>query len=101
MPANSNPPPAPECEKMRAVQGQSQVVGAFLDWLSSVKRVHLMVDFESDETDMNGPVQVPIRESIEELLAEYFEIDLKKVEKEKQALLEYIRQQNSLQDQEG
>lgn len=45
--------------------------------------------------DGNGEVLHPYHFTIEKLLAEYFEIDLKKVEEEKRALLEELRSKNA------
>ncbi len=39
----------------------------------------------------DGPIELPVRESIEKLLAEYFDIDLKKLEEEKQSMLDECR----------
>ena len=44
--------------------------------------------------DMNGEQFLPCRFTIEELLAEFFAIDLDKVEQERRALLEKIRGEN-------
>ena len=64
----------PECEKLQKVAEKSQVCGDFLNWLS----------FE-------GHVEIITRKRTEELLAEYFKINLNKIEKEKQAMLDDIR----------
>ena len=66
----------PECEKMQKVQNESQAIGQFLDWLEEDKGVS--VDYQSKMT-------------INELLADYFEIDLTKVEEEKRHMLATIR----------
>jgi len=91
---------APECEKMQAVQGKSQAIGEFLDWLTSTKGVSLMVDYTptDDEEDAEGmpyPDYVPLRMGTEKLLAEFFGIDLKKVEEERQAMLAQLRGDNN------
>ena len=75
----------PECEKMAKVQSESQAIGAFLDWLGSEKSVYL-----AGSEDMD----VPFNYQKEELLAEFFEIDLKKVEREKRHMLEGCRINN-------
>lgn len=62
----------PESEKFHKVAEQSQICGEFLDWLQFEKRVHLP-------------------NSIEKLLAEFFEIDLKKLEAEKREILVEVR----------
>lgn len=78
-------PPTPELDKMSAAKTQSQPAGEFLEWLLGEKGFVLA----KYEGDANYPH--PIYETIEELLAEHFEIDLKKIEEEKRAMLEYLR----------
>ena len=99
-------PDCPECEKLSAVHEESQKLGLFLDWLFSTNgtlcqfRDAVMYDEDGEITsrwsenvcsDPEG--FYPNGKSIEKILAEYFEIDLNKVEKERSALLEYIRKQ--------
>lgn len=76
----------PEHEKMAKVIDQSQVIGAFLDAMSE-KGIELCEYSEGD-----GGMMFPVRKSIEQILADYFEINLKKIEAEKRAMLESIRQ---------
>lgn len=64
--------PVPEVEKMKRVQAESQAIGRFLDWMLEKKRK-------------------PTFWNIEQLLAEYYGIDLQKVEKEKMKILEEFR----------
>jgi hypothetical protein len=79
-------PACPECEKLSAVAEKSNVIGEFLEWL------------QSDEGYVIGYWDEPYggytREykHIEKWLAEYFEIDLNKVEQERRALLEWLRE---------
>lgn len=75
----------PECEKMKDVQEDSQKIGEFLDWLLN-KRGLVICKWEK-----SGYFEY--RRNIEELLAEYFGIDLNKVEKEKRQMLDEIRSQ--------
>lgn len=79
----------PECDKMLKVQDESQAIGAFLDWLQSERRLTLCE--ANDRTFENS--FIPARIGIEDLLAEYFKIDLNKVEKERRAILEECRKQ--------
>lgn len=77
--ADEGYPSTPELDKMLAVKEKSQPIGEFLEWLACEWHIHLPA-------------------SIEELLAEYFEaeyfeIDLTKMEKERQALLDFVRSQ--------
>jgi ribosomal protein S12 methylthiotransferase accessory factor YcaO len=94
----------PECEKMRAVKEKSQAIGEFLEWLSAEKGVHLAeyhrhtrgcLDHEAHLVcGLLEDHSVRWNYSIERLLAEYFDINLDKVETEKQALLDHQRMLN-------
>jgi hypothetical protein len=131
----------PEHEKLKAIADQSQICGAFYDWLQEEKCVDMVqrYDYERDEdgckvwrdfdgnirddyTDPDhmpgwgtkahkameqmrddlgmdcrlvpkpgGPIDMPIRQPIQSLLAEFFEIDEDKLEAEKRAMLEACR----------
>ena len=74
----------PECEKLSAVSADSNKIGAFLDWLVYDKGIYLA---EYSELDELWAINTPF----ERLLAEYFEIDLDKVEDERRAMLEGLR----------
>lgn len=80
--------PCPECDKMLAVQNRSQDIGEFLEWLRGERGLILA---QYDEDHFDGEFLMPVNIRIEDLLAEFFEIDLNKVEQEKRALLESIR----------
>jgi len=96
----------PECEKTRKVQPQSQAIGEFLEWLGEEKKVrlccmHQHTDACYEESDhkrlwptcgWTEYAYTPIRLSIENLLAEFLEIDLVKVEKERRVMLEKLRE---------
>ncbi len=77
-------PACPECDKLVKIAPQSNVIGEFLDWLESEKEIILAI-YDDDEL-------FPDNENKESLLAEFFEIDLNLIEKERQALLEHIRE---------
>jgi hypothetical protein len=74
----------PEHEKLKKIQDKSQAIGTFLEWLGFEKEIHLCTYGEGDRL-------YPIPKRKEELLAEFFEIDLAKLEAEKQQMLETIR----------
>lgn len=82
----------PECAKMSAVRDRSQLIGQFLDWLQSTAGVQLCkyVSRSSSLGQTNSEL-MPIGLSIEQILAQYLEIDLEKVEEEKRAMLEHLR----------
>lgn len=75
-------PKTPECDKMKAVKPKSQAIGEFLEWLADEKGYAICENTRGAREDW-----VPIRFNIEEILAEFFEIDLEKVEKERRAIL--------------
>lgn len=93
--------PTPEIDKMHAVKEQSQAIGEFLEWLQQEKAWELAAyhqheeacyDDEGDRTcGMRTSEPFIVNYSIERLLAEYFEIDLKKVDDEKRAILESLQ----------
>ncbi len=76
---------------MRAVRDQSQKLSEFLAWLDE-RGIHLC------EVMDRGPREgefSPLRLGYENLLARYFEIDLKKIEEERRALLDEQRALNA------
>ena len=92
-------PECPECEKLSAVSEESNQIGAFLDWMFEKYTVCEWID-ERDVYDEETGEEwdepagfYKVHQSIEQWLAEYFEIDLKKVDKERAALLEWLRSQ--------
>lgn len=74
----------PEHEKMAAVKDKSQIIGGFLDWLSTEG----ILLCKWDDNDRLAMVHL----SIEEWLAQYFDIDLDKVEEEKKYMLGICRE---------
>jgi len=80
----------PECEKLEKVSEESQKIGAFLDWLQNETK-YIIAEYSDDEE--GEALLFPIHKAIEQILAEYFKIDLNKVEKERKQILEDIRKQ--------
>lgn len=75
----------PECEKLQKVSSQSNTIGEFLEWLSYEKNLSLCeLDEERDYYHL-------YHYQIEQLLAEFFEIDLNKVEQERRQILEDLQ----------
>ena len=89
-------PNYPECEKLAEVSPQSNVVGEFLDWLSNEKNLTICTYTEDEDPMVLGDCSsyYPYHYDTEQLLAEFFEIDLKKVEEERRQILEDIRKSN-------
>jgi len=100
----STQPACPECERLSNVSKQSDPIGQFLEWMKTEK--HLVIarymridDEDGDEPEEDGDepeeeVLVENGVSIERLLADYFNIDLEVIEKERQALLKYLQEMN-------
>jgi len=82
----------PECDKMLKVQTQSQAIGRFLEWLQDERNLTLA---EYGKTRHDSDELFPVRLGINQLLAEYFNIDLNKVEQEKAAILDGVRAAHS------
>ena len=85
----------PEHEKLKEIQENSQACANFLDWLQNDKGVVLgkyktIKDWDERDTERLLPTHV----NIQNLLAEYFEIDQAKLEQEKRAILDEIRKNN-------
>lgn len=75
----------PEHDKLSEVKDISQEIGMFLDLgLPAMGLVLAQLDPESDRL-------WPTHISIEKILAEYFDIDLDRIDEEKRAMLEALR----------
>jgi uncharacterized cysteine cluster protein YcgN (CxxCxxCC family) len=72
----------PELDKMKAVQDKSQTIGWFLDTCG----------YDLAEYDDDHMKYFPINKNIEQILAEFFNIDLNKIENERRQLLDAIRE---------
>ena len=87
---------ASECEKLSKVAAQSQKCGEFLEWL--LERYSLCeVHKHDNDCEDCGYLQndlVLIHVNVQKLLAEFFGIDLKKLEEEKMEFLTELRQNN-------
>ena len=84
----------PELDKLTTVAETSQKIGEFLDWLQSEK--HYIIAEWIKDSESPQPVYCGSHGTIEGLLAEYYEIDLNKVEREKQAILDDFRKRNKI-----
>ena len=77
-----------EVDKMLVVKEESQIIGEFIEWLN---RKYVICVERPDRIDN---VWMPITKNIEQLLAEYYNIDLQRTEKEKRKILEKHRKEN-------
>lgn len=89
----------PECDKLAKVSKESQAIGSFIDWLygQNISLCQYMDEKETREyMDDLDPCEMehfrPVNRSIETWLAAYFEIDMKKVESERQAILKQLQE---------
>lgn len=73
----------PELDKMLANKDKSQTIGEFLDWLQNEKKISLC------KVQEDG--YYPVYTSIQNILGEFFGVDLQKAEKERLAILENLR----------
>lgn len=89
----------PECNKLRIIAPRSQAIGEFLDWLQDRGVVLAKYHNHSASCYDEGVCICGLRKgnlerhryNIQDLLAEFFSIDLAKVEAEKQAILDEVR----------
>jgi len=95
----------PEHEKLKYIQYKSQAIHEFIEWLSDTKDIRLMEnyseefyenneDFADAKRELDYDFAFPIRAKLTDLVAEFYDIDLKKLEDEKLAMLEEIRRHN-------
>ena len=90
----------PELNKMLAMQDKSQKIGEFLEWLSE-QDIELMKQPEEKCSDCyecencGSVIMEYINQNREQMLADFFDIDLGKCEKERTALLDAVREDNS------
>jgi hypothetical protein len=79
----------PEHEKLDIIKDKSQVIGEFLEWLENEKEHYICYYEDNDPDEHDG--YYPINEDNDDLLAEFFNIDRKKLEEEKDKMLEEMR----------
>jgi hypothetical protein len=79
----------PEHEKLKAIVDKSQAIGEFIEWLG-YQGIHLA------EYHKNGEWLQRTNMPIRNLLAEFFDIDQKKIDAEKDAMLEEQRRLNGV-----
>ncbi len=80
----------PELDKIKVVQDKSQEIGSFLDWLESIG-YHIAEYKKFDEFEDEQLVTIFLNR--EQILARYFKIDLDKAEKERQSILDGLKNQ--------
>lgn len=77
----------PEHDKLKALGGANQTVGDFIEWLGEQG-----IELASYGNGAYRDVLFPLRRSRDTLIAQFFEIDTNKLEAEKRAMLDEIRE---------
>jgi len=92
----------PEHEKLHKVQEKSQAIGEFLEWLQGEKKYTICEwletngEIDEESGDWVHSRYTRIMERVEQLLAEYFDINLDVLESEKRAMLDELRRKHPL-----
>lgn len=86
----------PEHEKLKAISDKSQEIGQFIDWLQYERGIVLAEHGVDDNWTFGDGSNVlwPTNTPTIDLLADYFDIDLEKIENEKSQMLAEIRAAN-------
>lgn len=79
----------PECEKLLKVKAQQEIIHDFIEWCGSN-------GMEICKWGSGDYYAVSLDKSIEHLLADYFEIDLSKVEQERKMILDHLEKKKCL-----
>lgn len=80
-----------ELQKIKAVHDSSQLIGEFLDWLLNGHGYYLC--------ETHDDTFYPTHKHIEDILAEYFKIDLKKAESERRKILDELQAKANADEQ--
>ena len=83
----------PELDKIKKNKIESEAIGAFLEWLETTDMVIASPQQVFDDSERKE--LTPIYFNIEQLLAQYFGINLTNAEKEHMALLDEFRKRTS------
>lgn len=83
----------PMSDKLLAVQAKSALLSEFLDWLGEQNiALCTLQELEYADGGFTKPRWQPLNKSFEQLLADFFEIDLKQLEDERRDILDKIRE---------
>ncbi len=81
-----------EVEKLRNIGDDSQRIGEFLEWLQGERKLVIAEWLKRGQSEYWDEQLVPAGTTINGLLAEFYDIDLAKLDEEKLAMLDKIRQ---------
>jgi hypothetical protein len=88
-------PAAPECDKLAAIKDKAEVLQEFVDWLNDERGYSICERRPSgkstahEELDEYWPASYG---GYNRLFADFFGIDLDKVEQERRAILDHVRE---------
>ena len=85
----------PEHDKLKEISDKSQAIGDFIEWLRAEKELVLCEVVPNMASGFAGLYYTAAHCSTTALLAEFFEIDQSKIEKEKRAMIEEMRKANA------
>jgi hypothetical protein len=87
----------PEHDKLVAISDKSQVIGSFIEWLENEKEIRLCTFVPARREDRIWIAEgyTPINESINDLLAEFFNIDQNKINQEKENMIKKLQELKS------
>ncbi len=88
----------PEHQKLKAVQQHSQVIGEFLEWLSSEEQGYTLCAFDQNKGDEGQ--YFPANLNLNVTLAQFFKIDLNKIEQERCQMLDELRDANQIREEQ-
>ena len=87
----------PEHDKVQALNGKHNVIGKFIDWLKIKYTLATYVDNECyDCSDVMPEILIPAWVNTNDLIAEYFEIDLEALENERCTLFKALKNSNNI-----
>lgn len=93
-PATAGLPPTPELDKQHEVieKHDTQALGTLLEWLVT-EGGYCLAKWTEPTSDYQDAMLYDTFDDPQAVLAAYFKIDLKKIDQERQALLEHLRAQ--------
>ena len=86
--------PYPEHTRLHAVVDKSQAIGEFIEWLSGQGYVIAERGTSAADDDRSEHRLYSLNRTPQSYLAQYFDIDPVKIEREKRAMLDLIRANN-------
>jgi hypothetical protein len=95
MTTNNDRESYPEHEKLAQVAKQSQAIGEFIVWMAEEKHWQVCEDGNAEAIGLHMSDWKPVRVEMNTMLAEFFEIDQKVLNDEKEAMVEAIRKHSS------